>query len=182
MKYRLEVPSDSGGTEKGRAKSIMLILTTNAFEVGAMPPPLPSWPGLHILIVLPGSGCGRHDFDSLSGELVFVEWLQGPENATALLCDVVGLLKGRLDENEGPLLYVDRPLGKIGDPNDPVQVSSGAVDAKFGPDGRLTQLALGELIAASPLLPDVFQKLNARAVSDTKFTKVLEEIFRWEDA
>lgn len=147
-----------------------------------MPLPLPSWPGLHVLIVLPGSDCGRHDFDSLGGDLVIVEWLQEPENATALLCDVVGWLKGRLDEDEGPLLYVDRPLGKTGDPNDPVQVPSGAVDAKFGPDGSLTQLALGELIAASPLLPDVFQKLNGRAVSDTQLTKVLKEIFRWEDA
>ncbi|MDE4099385.1 hypothetical protein [Phaeobacter gallaeciensis] len=157
----------------------MLILTTNAFETGSTLSPLPSWPGLHVLIVLPGAGRGLQNLDTLSEEFVIVEWLQSPENAADLLCDVFGWLRGRLDEDEGPLLYVNRPLGKTGDPD---QVSSVAVEAKFGPDGSFTQLALGELIAASPLLPDVFRKANGRAVSDTKFIKILKDIFRWEDA
>jgi len=159
----------------------MLVVTTNALEAGrAMP--FPSWPGPHVLVILPGSDCDRRIFEKLGDRAVVVEWLQEPANATVLICDVISWLERRLDEDEGPLLYIDEPLGKTVEPDDPDRISPLAVDATFDPDGTINRLVLGEAIATSPLLPDLFRKLNGRVANDTQFTEILTDLFVWKDA
>jgi hypothetical protein len=160
----------------------MLVMTTNALEAGTIAPPFPSWPGLHVLIVLPGSECDRQALERLNDRFIVIEWLQEPDDATVLLCDVIGWMERQLDEDEGPLLYVDQPLGKTVEPDDPEQIPPLAVDATFDPDGKINRLILGEMIATSPLLPDLFRKLDGRAANDTQFTKILTDLFVWKDA
>lgn len=157
----------------------MLVMTTNALEAGTAAPPLPSWPGLHVLIVLPRSECDRQALEWLNDRLVVVEWLQEPANAAGLLCDAIGWVERHLDEDEGPLLYIDQPLGETVEPD---QIPPLAVDATFDPEGTINRLVLGEAIATSPLLPDLFRKLNGRVANDTQFTEILSDLFVWEDA
>ncbi|GAW37228.1 hypothetical protein RA2_04304 [Roseovarius sp. A-2] len=160
----------------------MLVMTTNALEAGTIAPPFPSWPGLHVLIVLPGSECDRQALEALNDRFIIIEWLQEPADATVLLCDVIGWLERRLDEDEGPLLYIDHPLGKAVEPDDPDQIPPLAVDATFDPDANINRLVLGEMIATSPLLPDLFRKLDGRPANDTQFTEILTDLFVWKDA
>lgn len=160
----------------------MLVMTTNALKAGTIASPFSSWPGLHVLIVLPGSECDRQALETLNDTFIVIEWLQEPADATVLLCDVMGWLERRLDEDEGPLLYIDHPLGKTAEPDDPDQIPPLAVDATFDSDANINQVVLGEMIATSPLLPDLFRKLNDRAVNDTQFTEILKELFVWTDA
>lgn len=141
-----------------------------------------SWPGLHVLIVLPGSGFDRPTLERLKDRFVIVEWLQGPANSTVLLCDVIGWMERQLDEDEGPLLYLDQPLGRTAEPHDPDQVPALVVDAAFDPNGHINRLVLGEMIVTSPLLPDLFRKLNGRVANDMQFTEILTDLFVWKDA
>lgn len=182
MTYDEKTPRSRGLWKKRWVKIIMLVMTTNALEAGTIAPPFPSWPGLHILIVLPGSGCDHQALETLNNRFVVVEWLQEPANATALLCDVIGWQERRLDEDEGPLFYIDQSLDKMIEPDEPNQIPPLAVDATFDPDGNINRLVLGEMIATSPLLPDLFRKLNGRTANDTQFTKILTDLFVWKDA
>lgn len=181
-KIRKEKTPCCGGPKTKRwGEFNMLVVTTNALKAGTKALPYPSWPGLHVLVVLPGSKCDPRAFEDFDSRFVVVEWLQEPANATVLLCDVIGWLETRLNENEGPLLYIDRPLDTGIKPDDLGQIPPLAVDATFRSDRRINQLVLGDMIATSPLLPDLFRKLNDHAVNDTQFTEVLTDLFVWKD-
>lgn len=155
----------------------MLVVTTNALKVGAKALPFPSWPGDHVLVALPGSKCDYRALEDFDNKVVVIEWLQEPANGTVLLCDVIGWLDRRLNENEGPLLYIDQPFDKGIEPDDPDQIPPLAVEATFRSDGQINRLALGDMIATSPLLPDILRKLNKHTVNDAQFTEILTELF-----
>lgn len=155
----------------------MLVVTTNALKVGAKALPFPSWPGDHVLVALPGSKCDYRALEDFDNKFTVVEWLQEPANAMVVLCDVIGWLERRLNESEGPLLYINQPLDTGIETDDPSQIPPLAVEATFRSDGQINRLALGDMIATSPLLPDLFRKLNEHAVNDAQFTEILTDLF-----
>lgn len=177
----LEGPIFKGAEIKCGVRVVMLILTTNALEGAAEAAPLTSWPGLHVLVALPGSGYDRRSLEALNDRFVIVEWLENPENTTALLADVIGWLERSLSEDEGPLLFLDQSLDEEVEADASSQIPSLAVDAKFSSDGKIKQLVLGEAMAANPLLPDLFRRLIGRELEDRLFIEVLTDLFVWKD-
>lgn len=140
---------------------------------------LPDWPGLRVLVVLPNSGFDRAAIDALNASFIVFEWLEEPVGALAVLRDVVGWLGTRLHQDDGPLLYLHRPFDAV---VDPAQVPLHAVQAEHAPNGLLLQLVLGEMVAASPLLPGFFRMLDGRlcegqAIDDPLTVELLSDTF-----
>lgn len=160
----------------------MLILTTNALIPGSGADPLPDWPGLRVLLVLPGSGLNRAAIEALNEAYVIVEWLQSPANMVDLLCDAAGWLENRLIQGEGPLLCLDQPVDAMSVAIASHEVQSNAVQADFDTEGRMVQLVLGEMIATSPLLPAFLRMVGKRAIEDVVFIELLNDVFTWKDA
>lgn len=157
----------------------MLILTTNAWLPGPEAPPVPEWPGPHVLIVLPGSGLGRARVEALNQTFIIVELLQPPAGAAAVLGDVMGWLGHLWRAVDGPVLWLDRPL-------DPEALAEAAAQGRANPheiraeltgEGRLTLLRFGEMVAGSPLLPGFFGFLKGRTVTDAVFVDLLTHAF-----
>lgn len=162
----------------------MLILTTNALMSGVRDNVLPDWPGQRVLVVLPGSGFDRGAIEALNARFIVLEWLEEPVGASVVLRDVVGWLGARLRQDDGPLLYLDRPFDAVANP---AQLHLHAVQAEYAPDGQLLQLVLGEMVAGSPLLPEFFRMLDRRlyegqAIDDALTVELLTDIFSWGTA
>lgn len=165
----------------------MLILTTNALAPGVGDILLPEWPGLQVLVVLPGAGLDRRAMDGLNDRFILLEWLEEPTSAALVLRDVVGWLGPRLRQEDGPLLYLDRPFDVAAEAFDPAQVPLHAVDAEHAADGRLLRLVLGEMVAASPLLAGFFRMLEGRlcegqAIDDALMVDLLADTLAWGTA
>lgn len=165
----------------------MLILTTNVLVPGVGDTVLPEWPGLHVLVVLPGSGLDRAAMDGLNNRFILLEWLEQPAAAALVLRDVVGWLGPRLRQEDGPLLYLDRPFDVATEASDPAQVPLHAVDGEYAADGRLLRLVLGEMVAASPLLPGFFRMLEGRlcegqVIDDALMVDLLADTLAWGTA
>ena len=159
----------------------MLILTTNALNTGENVPHWPAWPGLRVLVVLPGSGHDRRA-PAVTDDHIVVEWLRTPESTTLLLNDVFSWLQNRLFEDEGPLLYLDTPIMDSDRRRDPDAISSDAVQANFDSANHLIQLVLGEMVATSPLLPETLRILAARNVDDVTMIDLLTEVLVWDES
>jgi len=159
----------------------MLILTTNALVQGVEDNPLPDWPGLRVLVVLPGSGLDRTAIKALNETHIVVEWLQPPANMAAFLCDAAGWLEGRLIEEMEPLLCLDQPVDPQTIADTAALVLPNAILSSFDADGRLVRLVLGEMIASSPLLPDFLRVVAGRGLDDALFVDLLTDAFTWED-
>lgn len=162
----------------------MLILTTNALVTGVGDTFLSEWPGMHVLVVLPGSGLDRAEMDGLNGRFILLEWLEEPADAAMLLRDVVGWLGPRLRQEDGPLLYLNRPFDMEDEAFDPIQVPGHAVQAEHAADGLLLRLVLGEMVATSTLLPGFFRMLDGRlceghAIDDVLTVELLMDTFAW---
>ena len=160
----------------------MLILTTNAYRPGSQAAMVPPWSGPSLLVVLPGSGLDRTAIDALNQTFIILEFLQPPSGVAPLLADVVGWLGHHLRRVEGPVLFLDLPM-------DPeivaAQAAQGmdqpeAIHAELDPDGKLTLLRLGEMVASSPLLPGFFRFLDGRAINDALFVDLLTHAFATE--
>lgn len=159
----------------------MLILTTNALMPGVGSYVLTDWPGQRVLVVLPGSGFGRAAIEALNASFIVLEWLEEPMGVSVVLRDVVGWLGTRLLQDDGPLLYLDQPYDAV---VDPAQVPPHAVQAEHAADGQLVRLVLGEMVAASPLLPGFFRMLDGHycqghAIDDTLMVELLTDTFAW---
>ncbi|MBN2631457.1 MAG: hypothetical protein JXR75_13070 [Rhodobacteraceae bacterium] len=160
----------------------MLILTNTTLGRAAPDPLLAKWPGLHVLIILPDSGADPFIVQKYQNDFIIIEWLQPPKNSAVLLSDVFGWLKNRLGMDSGPLLFLDQPRMNDALPVLDDSLSSFAVKADFGPDSRLSRLALGEMIATSPLLPDFLQMLSTRDVDDKTLIDLIATELAWENA
>lgn len=162
----------------------MLILTTNALVPGLEETALPDWPGLRVLVVLPGSGLDRAAINALNDRFILLEWLEDPATVSVVMRDIAGWLGPRLRRDDGPLLYLDRPFDPVAEASDPAQVPLHGVQAEHAPDGRLLRLVLGEMVAASPLLPGFFRMLDGRlcdgqAIDDALMVELLADTFAW---
>ena len=160
----------------------MLILTTNACRPGSEAPMVPHWSGPLVLVVLPGSGLDRTAIELLNETFIILELLQLPSATAPLLADVVGWLGHLLRRVDGPVLFLDQPL-------DPEALAAEAtrgkhqpeaIRAELTPDGRLTLLRLGEMVASSPLLPGFFRFLDGRAIDDARLVDLLTHAFASE--
>jgi hypothetical protein len=158
----------------------MLILTNTSLQSPVSAPILADWPGLHLLVVLPGGP--RFDIKAYQDRFIIVEWLQPPRTATIVLADIFGWLKTRLPLDTGPLLYLDCPLTKKDLRGLNLSPNPYCVEGDMTADGQLTQLCLGDMIATSPLLPGLVQILAARDVDDTTLMDVIASELAWENA
>lgn len=153
----------------------MLVLTNTCLETPDLPTLLEQWPGLHVLISLPQGSTARKSAKVFLDRFIVVEWLQPPNNSAIMLADLFQWINTRRDLDSGPLLYLNQPLNKkllrAVDENPPPYT----VEADFGPDGGMTRLSLGEMIATSPLLPGMLDLLAARDVADATMIDLISE-------
>lgn len=158
----------------------MLIFTRHALEPSAI---VPDWRGLRVLVLRPGDRIAACDVAADPGtedsDLVVAEYLQPPAGVADVFADLCGWLRPRLERNEDPILYVDRPVDPVllGVLSEQGRVESGRIHAEFSEDDRLCLLRVGEAIATSPLLPAFLGFLKDRNVSDRTFATLFAETF-----
>jgi hypothetical protein len=158
----------------------MLIFTSLALEPFAL---VPDWRGERVLVLRPADrvsdGNVARDLGSDETDLVVAEYLQPLTGVADLFADLCGWLKPRLERNEAPILYLDRPVDPVllGALSEQGRVEAGRIHAEFSDDDRLCLLRVGEAIATSPLLPAFLSFLKDRNVSDRAFVTLFAETF-----
>ena len=157
----------------------MLIFTPHALEPSEI---VPDWHGTRVLVLRPGDRVAVPDVAAdprQESDLVVAEYLQPLAGVADLFADLCGWLRPRLERNEDPILYVDRPVDPVllGVLSEQGRVESGRIHAEFSEDDRLCLLRVGEAIATSPLLPAFLGFLKDRNVSDRTFATLFAETF-----
>lgn len=156
----------------------MRIFTTNALKSDTKTESLTDWPGLQALVVLPGSELAERDSPALCDTMI-VEWLEPPENTAVLLRDVLNWLRYRLQDDEGPFLYINAPIWEEDSALVPNAVSPYEVHSELDSEGHVTRLVLGEMIATSPLLLEFLQTVEGRNLNDAAMVELLAAILSW---
>lgn len=155
----------------------MLILTTAALSPGNEIDLLGTWPGPHILAVLPGTDFDQNEIKTLCGRFIVVHWLEQPTGLQPVLHDAIQRLSERFRHAEGPLLCLHRPLAPQDAALDPANVQPYMISEEMDGVGVLKGLVLGEMVVTSPLLPRLFSMARARAADDKQFTRLLADAF-----
>lgn len=152
----------------------MLILTESALDRYAT---VPDWDGPRVVVLSPE----RVNEISLPEGTVVAEYLQPPTSATQLLCDLTRWLRPRLAENSAPLLFLDRSAdtSEIRRLAERARSQSKNVETEWEGD-RLVMLSVSAAVAETPLLPEFFDFLCKRGLSDdTTMIRLLGETFDW---
>lgn len=158
----------------------MLIFTPHALEPAAI---VPDWRGTRVLVLRPEDRAAARDVAADPGsdesDLVVAEYLQPPAGVADVFADLCGWLRPRLERNEDPILFVDRPVDPVllGILSEQGRVEAGRIHAEFSDDDRICLLRVGEAIATSPLLPAFLGFLKDRKVSDRSFVTLFAETF-----
>ena len=157
----------------------MLIVTTNAFANSIDLGDFTNWPGLRVLVVLPGSGLSRSNIERLNEDFIIIEQLEPVPFVAGLFADAIGWLKAAITADEMPLLYVNQKIddGFMRQQIGRIHQDCHDCSATLSEDGRLMHLRLGNMIATSPLLPDLLSLLRGRDVRDETFVELLTSVF-----
>ncbi len=153
----------------------MLILTESALDRYAT---VPDWDGPRVVVRTPD----RANEIRLPEGTVVAEYLQPPASATQLLCDLTRWLRPRLAENTAPLLFLDRTAdtSEIRSLAERGRSHAKKVETEWEGD-RLVMLSVGAAVAETPMLPEFFDFLCERGLSeDTTMIRLLSETFDWK--
>lgn len=157
----------------------MLILTVSALNTLSQ---FPAWDGVRVLVrTIPEYG-RQANSAALPEDPVVVEYLQPFESVTQVICDLMLWLSPRLLENTSPLLFINRPTNQPEILNllDRGCIAPRAFITEFDETGRLLVLVLGQKIAQSPLLAEVFDFIRAHSpLDDHAMIELLDEAFNW---
>ena len=158
----------------------MLIVTTNAIPAASDAAAMEGWAEPRVLVVLPASGWTEAELTAIQSRATVIEYLQPRATFAALMGDVQDMMRQTVRPVTGPLLFLDTP--PVGDLSIAAQAQAAAgapygITADVGGDGRMKRLLLGEMVATSPLLPQLLHHLARREVDDTRFAQALRTPF-----
>lgn len=161
----------------------MLIISTDSFESAICDAAKYHWPGPKVLLILPGSFLQRKQIGQLNKDFIIIEHLQPPGSVAEMLCDMAGWLDIQLRQADWPLLFLGRPFdpGDLADQEKTCRTAVHGIKAEFSPDGQLTMLQLGEMVATNPLFPEFFRHLGHRSIDDATCVELLRTTFNWKD-
>ncbi len=159
----------------------MLIITTNAFASGLDVGTVLPWAGPKILVILPGSGLAQQQIRCLEEEFITLEFLRPPEGIVDIMATLARCLLSRMREADWPLLYLDRPFAppEIEAHLEVVREELHDIAWEVMNDGQLAMLRAGEMVATSPLFPELLRLAGERAVGDVLFAELLRDTFAW---
>lgn len=158
----------------------MLIITSNAITAATDRSGLAAWPQPHVLVIRPGSGWPRAAIRAAEADMTVIEYLQPCTRLVMLLQHVLAALRSTVQPITGPVLYLDEPIGgglSMQAQADAVAANAHLVQVDPGGDGRVTRLLLGEMVATSPLLPELLAYLDRRRADDMQLAHALETPF-----
>lgn len=158
----------------------MLIVTSNAVPDPATLGETDGWAEPHVLVALPGSGWTRAELRATQARATVIEYLQRPAGTIRVMQDVLDAMRQTVRQPAGPILFLD--TAPAGDMSIASQAALAAADAHgihadLDRDGRLSRLLLGEMVATSPLLPQLVQHLVRRGVDDARLVQALRTPF-----
>lgn len=151
----------------------MLILTTDILNAYF---PFPEWPGPRVVI---DTEAAPQD-NSEKNPPIRIEYLQKPQNAVQVFCDISQWLGQYFEHNSEPFLYMDRKtdVSEIRTLADLGHKEPQIVQATFDDDDRLVSLCLGKGIGQSPLLLEFLTFIRKRdKIDDRTLVNLLNEAF-----
>lgn len=157
----------------------MLILTTRALGEEGELARFDAWPGPKILLVDPEHRMPWRKTQELCETFVVLEYLDVFPGALAALREIASLPGVQAQEGWGPMLYLDRPTCgmSLGEVLQELGQSPYAMRSEISDSGSLEMLLLGEMIAGSPLLNEVYDFLYERSINDETFVEMLDQTF-----
>ena len=122
----------------------------------------------------------RAELRATQASATVIEYLQRPAGTIRVMQDVLDAMRQTVRQPAGPILFLD--TAPAGDMSIASQAALAAADAHgihadLDRDGRLSRLLLGEMVATSPLLPQLVQHLVRRGVDDARLVQALRTPF-----
>lgn len=162
----------------------MLAITSNAAIPSVEEELASSWNGPIVLVLLPDSIIGSAQTRRLAETFFVIEYLEELGGPVATLRDLLSLLRLQVERGDWPLLFLNSPRDPdfIASQYDLGLRRAHEVDAGFEPSGELAWLRLGEMVATSPVLPDILSFIEEKGVDDTQAVELLKLSFPGDGA